>query len=252
MKPVMVLPDESIPAELFVDPERDADPGAHFIVVDDFLPNPFEVRKSALELEFVQFAPPDPREVGEGVAAANQDPDATWMATSLLRFEGVVVNDPVRSSNEISPEVRDRLSEIVGAPVLDDESGTVGDGWHGAFHSITNEDWRTRPSRGAIHHHYKEGDLPGRGWSGIVYLTPDAPPSSGTSLWKSLDTGRCVASFGIRFTHDPSRFTRVLTIENQFNRLVLFRENVLHRVEHGFGSTMEDGRLTQSFSFLVG
>ncbi len=251
MKTVMVLPDETVTADLFVDPERETDPGPYFVVVDDFFPDPYAVRKAALDSDFVLFSPPTAEQVGEEIAAANRDPDATWVATSLLRFEGVPVNFPQPSPHEIPDDVTKRLGEVVGAKILKDEVGTVGDGWHGAFHSITNPEWPTRPSRGAVHHHYKEGDLPGRGWSGIAYLSPDAPPSAGTSLWKSHATGKCVAAYGIRFTHDYSRFSHVLTVENKFNRLVLFRENVLHRVEHGFGSTLEDGRLTQSYSFLI-
>ena len=251
MKLTMVHPSESLPAELFMDPAREMDPGPHIVIVDDFFPDPLEVRRTALQSQFVLFAPPDPRQVGDEVAAANRDPDARWLTTALLRFVGIPVRYPQPSSYIVPPNVTERLSEAVGANVLNDESGSLGDGWYGAFHLITNEDWRTRPSRGSIHHHYKEGDLPGRGWSGIVYLTPGAPPGAGTSLWKFLPTGKCVMPFGIHSTHDPSSYAPVLTVENRFNRLVLIRENVLHRVEHGFGSTMEDGRLTQTFFFLV-
>jgi hypothetical protein len=249
---MVVLQIESLPAALFVDPVRKADPGPHVVIVDDFLPNPLEVRRAAIESQFLLFSPPDSQQVGDEVASANRDPDAKWLTTTLLRFKGVPVRHPQRSSYVVSPDVRERLGEAVGAQVLDDKSGTIGDGWHGAFHSINNEDWRARPSHGAIHHHYKEGDLPDRGWSGVVYLTPGAPLSAGTSLWKLSHTGRCVAPFGAHFSHNTSRYAPVLTIENRFNRLVLVRENVLHRVEHGFGSTIENGRLTQSFFFLVG
>jgi hypothetical protein len=40
-----------------------------------------------------------------------------------------------------------------------------------------------------------------------------------------------------------------MTVENCFNRLVLFRENILHRAEPGFGDSPATGRLTQTFFF---
>jgi len=48
-----------------------------------------------------------------------------------------------------------------------------------------------------------------------------------------------------------SRVKLALMAENRFNRLVLFRENVLHRAEDGFGQTAQNARLTQTFFFHV-
>ncbi len=39
----------------------------------------------------------------------------------------------------------------------------------------------------------------------------------------------------------------VFEIENRFNRLVLFRDNVLHRLEYGFGRRLGDARLVVVF-----
>jgi hypothetical protein len=56
-----------------------------------------------------------------------------------------------------------------------------------------------------------------------------APPESGTTLWRDRQSGRCVARAGAVFSRDTDSFEQVFTVENRFNRLALFRENVLHR-----------------------
>ena len=50
------------------------------------------------------------------------------------------------------------------------------------------------------------------------------------------------------YRHDPSEFELAYLAENRFNRAVLFRENVWHRLEHGFGEGTE-ARLTQTLFF---
>ena len=73
---------------------------------------------------------------------------------------------------------------------------------------------------------------------------------SGVRNWRRASTARCVATFGEQFEQDPAQFELAYLIENRFNRAVLFRENVWHRVEHGFGRG-ENARLTQTFFFEV-
>jgi hypothetical protein len=64
------------------------------------------------------------------------------------------------------------------------------------------------------------------------------PPWSGTSIWRHKDTGKCIASPGIRYYRSDvlDHFQLALLVENHYNFLVLFQENVLHRVETGFGT----------------
>jgi hypothetical protein len=101
--------------------------------------------------------------------------------------------------------------------------------------------------RAAIRHHYRPGDVYPRDWSGVVYLSPDPPPWSGTSIWRHKDTGTCIASPGVRYYRDPDTLDH-FELENRYNRLALFRENILHRVETGFGMG-HTTRLTQTIFF---
>jgi len=63
------------------------------------------------------------------------------------------------------------------------------------------------------------------GWAGVIYLYPTPPKNSGTTL--HLDNGE--------MTHK---------IENQYNRFVFYRGDILHGVEDTFGNDINNGRLT--------
>lgn len=231
----------------FADPSRPPNAGPFVIVVDDFHPDPHAVRELALRQRFVQYSPPLAEQVGRELAAAYDFPPA-WFATALLRHKGEPVRHPVAGFRHAPPEARDALARVVGESILDETWHTLGDGWNGAFH-VQNRHWTG--ACGAIHHHYKDGDVVPRGWSGVVYLSPDAPPSAGTSIWRERASGLCVAPKGAQFHTGPAaeRFDLALLAENRFNRLVLCRESVLHRAEHGFGDGLADARLTQTFFF---
>lgn len=230
----------------FADPARDqaANRGPHLIVLDDFYPDPDAVRARALAQRFVQYQPPDPAIFGPGAEAASRGRTRPWFATAFLAYHGNPCANPFMGYRENPPELRERLAAITGDKVRAETWDLGGDGWNGAFHLIEDG-----PDRGAglVHHHFKPGDLATRGWSGLVYLSPDAPPEAGTGIWRERASGRCIAGFGARFDEEAG-FDRVLAVENRYNRLVLFRENVLHRVEQGFGKG-RDARLTQTFFF---
>lgn len=239
-------------AHLFSDPERSAEDnvGPYILVKDNFYRDPQSVRRLALEQRFFQYSPPLADQVGAEVAQAYAtkfpDPRPAWLSSSLLRFRGQQVSHPQPGYRHAPAALRESIAELLGEDVTEETWDEMGDWWNGAFH-IMRESWT--PGRGSIHHHYKQGDVAPRGWSGLVYLTPDAPAEVGTTIWRDKTTGKCIAAKGAIFTQDFSKFELALLVENRFNRLVLFRENVLHRAEHGFGTTNETARLTQTFFF---
>jgi len=74
-------------------------------------------------------------------------------------------------------------------------------------------------------------------WAGVLYLTPDAPLDSGTGLYRESTDG-------------SDGFDLVTALGNVYNRLVLYRGDMLHSsMLPGFGTTPETGRLTQVFFF---
>lgn len=233
--------------EWFTDPERPAEPGPFVVVVDDFYSDPGEVRRIALGVPYFQYHPPTADQVG-ATAGKFAGLEPSWFSTALVRYGGQDVHDPELGFRYNPPRLRRRFEMLLGESVVTDSWESGGDWWNGAFHHI-NEHWHAAGA--AIHHHYRDGDVYPRGWSGVVYLSPGAPPWSGTSIWRHKDTGRCVAAQGVLYYRGPDiddHFELAFLIENHYNRLVLFRENVLHRVETGFDAG-SDARLTQTFFF---
>jgi hypothetical protein len=234
--------------EWFTDVSRSVEDnvGPFVLVVDDFYSDPKAIRALALKQSFIQYSPPLVEQVGEAVAARYRGQGGLWLSSALFVFAGKIVRSPFTGFAYRPVTLRDRLQKVVAESISQHSWENGGDGWNGVFHLI-DASWT--PYRGSIHHHYKPGDVE-RGWSGLVYLSPDAPPSSGTSIWRDKTTGLCVASYGAKFEYELPRFELALLVENRFNRLLLFRENVLHRAEHGFG-VGRNSRLTQTFFFCT-
>ena len=93
-------------------------------------------------------------------------------------------------------------------------------------------------------------------WAGVLFLTPDAPYSSGTSFFAHRETGaRNMEEFQGRSVfenigyYDRSKFELVDVVGNVFNRLVLFNSHAIHAADQYFGTTKENGRLFQVFFF---
>jgi len=94
-------------------------------------------------------------------------------------------------------------------------------------------------------------------YAGIIFLTPDAPPESGTTFYRSKYTKNMkvngdydqVFRTGVL---DPSQFDVVDVVGNKYNRLVLFDAQLLHAASSYFGDSIENGRLFQLFFFDVG
>lgn len=235
-------------SELFYDPARSnaENEGLFIVVCDDFYTDPMAVRDIALAQDYYQYSPPLPEQVGKEIASRFTDSRPAWMSSSLLRYFGNTVADPKQGYRHSPPDVRHSIAELIDEDIKAETWDEMGDWWNGAFH-IQYDTWGR--GRGSIHHHYKDGDVVPRGWSGVVYLSPHAPAEAGTTIWREKATWRCIASKGTMFERETDKFELVFHVENRFNRLVLFRENVLHRAEHGSGTTSESARLTQTFFF---
>jgi hypothetical protein len=102
----------------------------------------------------------------------------------------------------------------------------------------------------------------------LIYLTPDAPFDSGTSLWQHRKTGliakptqRDADRLGTtvddllatlhRDARTRGRWTEIDRVGNVFNRAVMFPGGFLHSATRHFGSSLRDGRIYQSFHFPV-
>jgi hypothetical protein len=99
-------------------------------------------------------------------------------------------------------------------------------------------------------------------WAGICFLTPDAPLSSGTGLYRHKSTGlECrprlsdgsideeLLSTIYRDSQDMDRWELTDRLANKFNRLILYRGDYFHMSLDYFGTDLSNGRLFQTFFF---
>lgn len=98
-------------------------------------------------------------------------------------------------------------------------------------------------------------------WAGMIYLTPDAPPSCGTSTWMHRETrihhnsqidwstDQGIKVFNQKTFCDRTPYDEVDRFGNIFNRLVLFEGGCIHSASEYFGSCLEDCRLWHMFFF---
>ena len=94
-------------------------------------------------------------------------------------------------------------------------------------------------------------------WAGVLYLTPNAPLSAGTGIFRSKDGTRTVDEAEARGnkkildanSQDYTKWELVDRVGNVFNRLVLFNSRQYHASLDYFGTNKENGRLFQVFFF---
>ena len=101
-------------------------------------------------------------------------------------------------------------------------------------------------------------------FAGVVFLTPDAPLSSGTATYKSKITGKFRldgsdpdyektfkgVSKEMNF-YDSSTYELVDRVANVYNRLVLWDAKSIHAATQYFGDDINNSRFFQLFFFDV-
>ena len=102
----------------------------------------------------------------------------------------------------------------------------------------------------------------------LVYLTPNAPFDSGTSIWQHRETnlvakptrrdalrlGRSLKALEnelLEDSHKPKSWIEIDRIGNVFNRAVMFPSGLLHSATKHFGDSCLSGRLYQAFHFPI-
>ena len=101
----------------------------------------------------------------------------------------------------------------------------------------------------------------------MVYLTPDAPVSTGTAMYKSKVTGlrsfpndtRNTQAYVDTFKgvskelnfYDSTQYEMVDTVGNVYNRLVIFNSSNIHAATEYFGDSIENARFFHMFFFDV-
>jgi len=93
-------------------------------------------------------------------------------------------------------------------------------------------------------------------YAAMIYLTPDAPSSCGTSTFRHRSSGvlhrddpNISSAFNGKTFLDGTPYDKVDQFGNIFNRLVIFDAGCIHAANEYFGSAMDDARLWHMFFF---
>lgn len=198
---------------------KNRSPSCGLIVIDNFYNNPIETREYILSQEFlVRGNYPGQRTIS--------------YATEELK-------------EIIQKYVEPFGGKITDFPMPKQDSSDASGIYNGSFQYTTSRD------RSWVH-------IDGyNNWAGVLYLTPNAPLSSGTAFYKFYDGTTCKRDMEIlenkqetdRFSQDMTKWRQVDKIGNVFNRLILFNSNRFHMSMDYFGDSKENGRLFQVFFF---
>jgi hypothetical protein len=82
------------------------------------------------------------------------------------------------------------------------------------------------------------------GWAGLIYLSEVADRQSGLRTWENIDTART-----FDWMTPSDNWVLRDTFANVYNRLILHRGGIPHSGSSGWGNTVDDGRLFQTFFF---
>lgn len=192
-------------------------PSCGLIIVDNFYNNAMETRNYILSQEFSVRG----NYPGQRTTSYANDQLKDIIQKYVEPFGGKITEFPIP---------------------MDDNSKDV---YNGAFQYTTSRD------RSWVHTDSWNN------WAGIIFLTPDAPLSSGTGFYRFKDGATCEEDGKIlnnknevdKFSQDLTKWEMVDRVGNVFNRLVLFNSKRYHMSQDYFGDTKENGRLFQVFFF---
>jgi len=194
-------------------------PSCNLIVIDNFYNNPYDTRKYILTQDFIVRG--------------------NYPGQRTISY----ANDHLK--NIIQDYVQPFGGKIIDFPIPKEDNSDAHLIYNGSFQFTTSRD------RSWVH-------IDGyNNWAGVLYLTPNAPLSSGTSFYKFYDDTWCKRDMEIlnnksdidNFSQDMTKWEKVDQVGNVFNRLILFNSNRFHMSMDYFGDSKENGRLFQVFFF---
>ena len=145
----------------------------------------------------------------------------------------------LRTKSILNQDVKDTIQSIVWAAGGQITEWNEQDGLTGSFEMATSA------NRSWIHtDHFNT-------WAGVLYLTPNAPVSGGTGLYRYRENGAHTAE-ELTDPYDAQDMTKwelCDMIGNRYNRLAMYRSNMFHTSMDYFGNTPQTGRLFQLFFF---
>lgn len=205
--------------------------GKDYWVVDDLLPDPEAVRRRCLAKQNWEFGAPHTKEVWPGMRSI----------PALEPAELDLVEQTVR--------------QLTGAGRLwvqqTPQGGRLN---HNCVQVVGRKEGGVKP-------HTDSRNL--CRYAAVLYLTPGAPPETGTAFYRQrMPSGRLagniveephlnlIDAFGTRFV-PANTFVEDLAVPNRFNRLLLYKANLIHSATAYCGERMRDKRMTAVFFWMA-
>ena len=207
-----------ISAKKFLNPMQIRNPSCELIIIDNFYNNAIETREYILSQEFsVSGNFPGKRTI----SYANEE------------------------LKEMIQKYIEPFGKITQFPCPKPDNSDAKEIYNGSFQYTTSRD------RSWIHTDKWNN------WAGVLFLTPNAPLSSGTAFYRFNDGAMCQEDGNQlnnqdevdKCSQDLTKWELVDRVGNVFNRLVLFNAHRYHMSMDYFGDTKENGRLFQVFFF---
>jgi hypothetical protein len=197
------------------------DQSCNLIVIDNFYENPHDVRKFALEQDFyITSNFPGLRTARTFGGIQLRDKIESYITQYGYKFIDFNVDE---IGNDNCAFTINNANDITKSWIHIDDA-----------YEKTNKDYRQ-----LIH------------MAGVLYLSPNAPSNSGTVFYRfdysneNYDKNIPI----LTYTRDITKWKKIDTIGNIFNRLIIFNADIYHSMQLLFGIDNYDGRLTQNFFF---
>jgi hypothetical protein len=216
------------------------------VTITDFYEKPAALRAYALKQTYYT-----PYEASDEIAAGRKRP--TWWATQFKAYESC----PLKSDRRLIGALEFAVGEKIdmdhwrGSYPVDQDNRPLTLRSDRTNTCLWNCGFHVKPKTGqrvgdGIHNHVTDSwnSVGHDGWAGLVYLTPDAPLEGGLHLWRHRDPSR-----QFEWMSSGENWQKVDTFGNVFNRLILVRGDRPHSGADGWGASIEEGRLYQTFFF---
>jgi hypothetical protein len=194
------------------------------IVLDNFLPYPGVVREWALQQEFLN-AEAYSEKIGK---------HTSWPGTRT--------NHVMELDNDYANVVLGRFVDILSKNFATPSRSTSIKSYFQLCSAADGDSWVHQDNCVLV--------------AAILYLSPDAPVNSGTTIYRCkdqkkwldlyIDDMKKINRLERKDLYD-SLFEPVDVIGNVYNRLVIYSGDAFHKSNNYFGATKKDSRLTQVF-----
>jgi len=192
------------------------------IVIDDFYDNPLEIRKKSIKDGFE-----------DGVGGVSPK----YWKTSKNKY--------------LNFENKSKLEKILRIKI-DEKHWEDETAWNGKMQIKLKQPTTDNqyPSFGFHDHNidYGYNGVGKDGWTGVLFLGPNIKEIYGlyTCILNDKNNIRYIDN---SIFIDPNNYTKDMYIASVFNRLVLLSSDIFHAGSYGYGDSIENGRMIQTFFF---